>query len=627
MQKLAAALLKASALESRLTGRDESPEFKEKMRLTGAGLFRLVVMGEIKKGKSSFINALLNHSDLVPTSSNVATSTIFKIRYGREVAYKVYFTRESGKAVLPIGPEDLPKFGTEDGNPGNEKQVDFIEVSSPSPILESGIVIIDTPGLGGLFKEHKKITYQYVPKADAVFFVTDSVESPIGELETEYLKDVTAITKHVYFVQTKSCSVDEAAANARMRNNLDVLSRSLRCDATKLPYFMVDSTVRHTADEGKNKELLMLSGFPGLLSYVNQRLLPAKRTILAEQAVLAAAPILQNLKNIVSQRETCVNADTDEKRKAAEDALRDAQQALSDWEGKEKGQLLRTLGSGLDGIRREALQTLSKCRPNGEVQAEMEAMLQQADSKDAVAELLQRLGTNMSEYASKCLNEAALYMKSKTESLLTDLSVSYSRPGELSRELAQGAPDVNCSKIGYLIQDIANSSSLFANSRAMVYGASAGGIIAATVGGIIGSVFPVVGTIIGSNIGLAVAALWGGREGYRIQAEQELKSIKQQACNAISAALADMYNKMLANFEQIHASIKDAVQDAIAAALADKSADLKREMQDIQNRAKTDAETLAKQRKELEALKQQLVAIHRAIGEYLPQFAKTPQAS
>ena len=627
MQKLAAALLKASELESRLTGRDESPEFKEKMRLMGAGVFRLVVMGEIKKGKSSFINALLNRKELVPTSSNVATSTIFKIRYGKEVAYKVYFAGESGKAVLPIGPEDLPKFGTEDGNPGNEKQVDFIEVSCPSPILESGIVIIDTPGLGGLFKEHKKIAYQYVPKADAVFFVTDSVESPIGELETEYLKDVTAITKHVYFVQTKSCSVDEEAANTRKRNNLEILSRALGCDGSKLPYFMVDSAARQTADEWKNKELLMLSGFPGVLSYVNQRLLPAKRTILAEQAVLAVAPILQNLNNIVAQRETCVNADTDVKRKAAEDALRDAQQALSDWESKEKGKVLRTMGTGLDGIRREALQMLSKCRPNGEVQAEMEVMLQRADNKDAVAELLQRLGTNMSEYASKCLNEAALFMKKKTETLLADLSISCFRPGGLSQELVQGATDVNCSKMDYLVQDIANSGSLFAFSKAAVCGSSAGMAIAGVVGGIIGSVFPVVGSIIGQGIGVAVAAVWGGREGCRIQANQELKFYKQQACNAISVTLADMYNKMLANFEQIHASVKDAVQDAIADALANKSADLKQDMQDIQNRAKTDAETLANQRKELDALKLRLVAIRRAIGEYLPQFAKTQQVS
>ena len=43
------------------------------------GLFRLVVVGEIKKGKSPFINALLGAPGLLPTLSDVATSTVFKV--------------------------------------------------------------------------------------------------------------------------------------------------------------------------------------------------------------------------------------------------------------------------------------------------------------------------------------------------------------------------------------------------------------------------------------------------------------------------------------------------------------------------------------------------------------------
>ena len=55
------------------------------------GIFRLVVMGEIKKGKSSFINALLGEPDLLPTASDVATSTVFKLIYGPQKRFKVFF--------------------------------------------------------------------------------------------------------------------------------------------------------------------------------------------------------------------------------------------------------------------------------------------------------------------------------------------------------------------------------------------------------------------------------------------------------------------------------------------------------------------------------------------------------
>ena len=141
-------------LESALSGKPVDAEWAKKVALWKTGLFRIVVMGEIKKGKSSFINALLGHKDLVPVCSDVATSTIFKICYGPEVGYKVFFHKASGKVPVSVGADELVKYGTENGNPGNEKQVEFIQVFCPSPLLKAGLVIVDTPGLGGLFKQH-----------------------------------------------------------------------------------------------------------------------------------------------------------------------------------------------------------------------------------------------------------------------------------------------------------------------------------------------------------------------------------------------------------------------------------------------------------------------------------------
>ena len=43
----------------------------------------IMVCGEFKKGKSSFINALLNEN-LCPTDEHIATSTVSLIRYGNE---------------------------------------------------------------------------------------------------------------------------------------------------------------------------------------------------------------------------------------------------------------------------------------------------------------------------------------------------------------------------------------------------------------------------------------------------------------------------------------------------------------------------------------------------------------
>ena len=169
------------------------------------GIFRLVVMGEIKKGKSSFINALLGENDLLPTASDIATSTVYQIIYGPEKKIKIFFKPDidtnNRPDTLEISENQLPDYGTENGNPDNLKNVDYIAVELPNELLKSGLIIVDTPGVGGLFRKHKEITWRYAPNADAVFFVLDSVEAVISRDEISFLKDLTdKMTKNIYFV-------------------------------------------------------------------------------------------------------------------------------------------------------------------------------------------------------------------------------------------------------------------------------------------------------------------------------------------------------------------------------------------------------------------------------------------
>jgi predicted GTPase len=217
------------------------------------GLFRIVVMGEIKKGKSSFINALLGEYDILPTESDVATSTVFKLMYGPKHAYYVYFLPGNGDKLhrnisdpepLPITRDQLWEYGTEKGNPGNKKNVDFIGIELPNDTLKKGIVIVDTPGVGGLFKNHREITLKYVPRADAVFFILDSVESVISEGEIKFLKELMNHTKNVFFIQTKIDAAGEEQWTTWRKRNLDILSEELKLETDKIPYFPVSSKIK-----------------------------------------------------------------------------------------------------------------------------------------------------------------------------------------------------------------------------------------------------------------------------------------------------------------------------------------------------------------------------------------------
>jgi len=257
------------------------------------GLFRIVVVGEVKKGKSSFINALLGTPDLLPTASDVATSTVYKLMYGEPKKIKVFglATGPDGSAAPPppieITPDQLAEYGTETGNPNNCKRVDFIGIQLPHPLLKGGVAIIDTPGLGGLFQKHRDITWRYVPNADAIFFVLDSVEAVISQAEVDMLLKLREKNPLIFFVQTKIDLVEESQWQKWRERNLSVLSDKLGIPAGKLIYFPVSAKLKFAADANHSPKHLERSGYSTLLYFLYEKLLAKKDDQLGRRLISA----------------------------------------------------------------------------------------------------------------------------------------------------------------------------------------------------------------------------------------------------------------------------------------------------------------------------------------------------
>lgn len=615
MKELITSLLNALKLEEKLSGEKRvTPELEQQLKLWGAGIFRLVVMGEIKKGKSSFINALLGVENLVPVSSNVATSTIFKIRYGKERSYRVHFTAESNKNVLDINETELTHYGTEDGNPANREQVDFIEVMCPSPLLKTGIVIIDTPGLGGLFKEHKKITYQYVPRADAVFFVTDSVESPIGELELEYLRDIRSITSHLYFVQTKTCAVDSLARDARKKNNLAILSSALEIPAEKIPYFTVDSCLYFEAQQYKDEEDLVACGYPILKSFIQNVLQANQHKMLAARAISRMAPILTNLRDMVNSRRELLQADTEEKRAKRETDIARAQKELAEWEETKKPEILKRLQDDLKSVRRDAEDQCYTLRPGGEIQTEFENLIYNCEGKDALTQLMNDINQKLPVCAARVNQKIMNMVQDRVESILSEISAGCST--ELSTNVISDRVEVNTSNIGHAVENIKNSNT-YDTARTALYGGGAGVAIASVVGGIIGSVVPGIGTIIGSWAGLTLAGLWGGSQALQLKQQQELRAAKNECKGAIAQSIASTYSTLQRNLNRLWDDISSLTSNAITSFVRERNSELNKRMEEIRERSKMDSVEFNQRTKELREMEQLVAGIDKVVKTYL----------
>ena len=167
--------------------------------------FNLVVLGQFKRGKSTFINALLGEN-ILPTAIIPLTSVVTILRYGPELKVEVEYMNGRMEEIDLAG---LPAFITERENPQNKKAVKEVTVFYPSQYLKGGVRIIDTPGAGSVYSHNTEAAYAYLPYVDAGIFVI-SADPPLSRSEHQFLKDVREFVDKVFFVLNKIDQVSDS---------------------------------------------------------------------------------------------------------------------------------------------------------------------------------------------------------------------------------------------------------------------------------------------------------------------------------------------------------------------------------------------------------------------------------
>ncbi|MFA5553670.1 MAG: dynamin family protein [Phycisphaerae bacterium] len=169
------------------------------------GRFHLAVLGQFKRGKSTFLNALLGE-DILPSSVIPLTAIPTFIRAGEPVSAKVFFDDERPIAEYAGAAGQVKQFISqyvaEGNNPANQLNVREVEVFHPSRILYSGVVMIDTPGIGSTYKHNTEATLNFLPQCDAALFLV-SADPPITDVEIEFLKKVRKKVPRLFFILNK----------------------------------------------------------------------------------------------------------------------------------------------------------------------------------------------------------------------------------------------------------------------------------------------------------------------------------------------------------------------------------------------------------------------------------------
>lgn len=165
----------------------------------------IAVLGQMKRGKSSFINALLG-AEILPTGVLPVTAIITEIKYGPLPDGVVVYATGDWREQVDLN--TLADYITEAGNPGNKKQVASVEIAYPSPFLQSGIVLIDTPGIGSTHAHNTQTTENYLQHVDAGIIVL-SADPPITEVESQFLRSLKHDIPKLFFILNKIDTVSD----------------------------------------------------------------------------------------------------------------------------------------------------------------------------------------------------------------------------------------------------------------------------------------------------------------------------------------------------------------------------------------------------------------------------------
>lgn len=495
----------------------------------------ILVAGEMKAGKSTFINSLLG-VDILATAHEVCTNVPTKIVYGDKEKIIVHYVRETNgkqKSASIINRDQLAEFSTESANKENKKNVDYIEIQANSALLAEGLAFIDTPGLGAIDPLHAIATYRMATQADIIFFLGDA-RKPLTQSEITSLKDLVKVSNSKQIIHLLTCcdlknSDDIASSNKKMFDSDFV--------GYNIPIIKVSSlSYRKYVRSGK-REQLDASGFlqvKSIVADINNDL----KSLLNSRFNSLALDVCERGHALLSEViDTIENPELKERKveelRELEDRLTEIEENQSAWQTDLNGELQKFVSDLNSFIKKHQDNIVENIREN----LKSDSYLKDKDAlgKSITADLIRFQGDMETIITDGFIR---IYEWLRTTTGLKKIQEdSIETPNIVDVNITIDSKIGNA-KFGQKMQGLYRSV-LVGGTISVAAGAAgqwAGGAIGAKVGAAIGTgIAPGIGTAIGAGVGALAGVLVGVFTGFSIFRESKEERKRKQRNEILEA--------------------------------------------------------------------------------------------
>lgn len=220
---------------------------------------KVVVMGEVKAGKSTLLNAFAAEH-LSPVNVSEATASILEIVYSEEAYGKIILKEEE----ITGHPKEIFQLLEEKQNDQSFfTECDHVEIGYPLQNLRN-FTLVDTPGLETVTSENSDRTKEYIGKTDVVLWVFNGNHLGQSDIE-DALLEVNKLGKPIIAIVNRVDEVDAEPEEITeyMEEQIGMYVKAI---------FPLSAQLAVEGRKTDNQELIDASGFQNILEYLDENI-------------------------------------------------------------------------------------------------------------------------------------------------------------------------------------------------------------------------------------------------------------------------------------------------------------------------------------------------------------------